>query len=57
MQIAHRANGVFAEQRAFDSWIMLGYAAFAAILLMAIYFASAGSGVSAENIAVLPVLP
>jgi|EndMetStandDraft_6_1072998.scaffolds.fasta_scaffold1767186_1 hypothetical protein len=58
MQIAHQANNeAFTGARIFDGWIVLGYAAFAAVLLVAIHLASAGSGVSGEEIAILSVLP
>jgi hypothetical protein len=40
-----------------DSWIMLGYVAFAIVALAAIYFASAGPGVTEANLAMATALP
>ncbi|TFV35868.1 hypothetical protein [Bradyrhizobium niftali] len=58
MQIAHQANNeAFTGSRLFDGWIMLGYSAFAVVLLAAIHLASAGSGLAGEEIAILSVLP
>ena len=40
-----------------DSWIVLGYAAFAIVALTAVYFASGGSGFSETELAMAAVLP
>jgi hypothetical protein len=40
-----------------DSWIVLGYAAFAIVALAAVYFASGGPGFSETELAKAAVLP
>jgi len=40
-----------------DSWIVLGYAAFAIVALAAVYFASGGPGFSETELAMAAVLP
>jgi hypothetical protein len=49
--ISHASIRPHLAARNSDGWIMLGYAAFAVVALVAIYFASAGPGVIDANLA------
>jgi hypothetical protein len=43
--------------RSYDGSIILGYAAFAVIALVAIYFASGGPGFSASDLSAMAMMP
>jgi hypothetical protein len=43
--------------KSYDYTIMVGYAAFAIVLLIAIYFASMSSGIAANEFATMTVFP
>jgi hypothetical protein len=45
------------EGRSYDVTIMLGYAAFAIVLLFAIYFDSMSSGIAPDELASITVFP
>jgi hypothetical protein len=45
------------ELKSYDATIMVGYAAFAIVLLVAIYFASMSSGMAPNEFATMTVFP
>jgi hypothetical protein len=45
------------DLKSYDSTIMVGYAAFAIVLLIAIYFASMSSGMAPNEFATMTVFP
>ena len=58
MQIIHSTSEQpFSGFRSYDASIILGYSAFTMLLLVAMHFASGGSGFSAEEITLVSALP
>lgn len=53
-QSAIRANLAVAS---YDRWIIVGYAAFAVLALVTVYFAAGGPGVSESQLAIATVFP
>jgi hypothetical protein len=43
--------------RDYDAWIIIGYASFALLALVALHFSASGPGFSADDFAVMTVLP
>ncbi|MGY4629132.1 hypothetical protein [Bradyrhizobium sp. USDA 4486] len=43
--------------RDYDAWIIIGYASLALLVLVALYFAASGPGFSADDVAVMTILP
>ncbi len=56
MEIAQRTHLV-RPQASRNGWIILGYVALAVIALVAIYFASAGPGITDGDLAVMTAMP
>ncbi|WFU37454.1 hypothetical protein QA640_23530 [Bradyrhizobium sp. CB82] len=57
MDIAHRSAPMPSLVRSYDGSIILGYAAFAVIALVAIYFASGGPSFSASDLSAMAMMP
>ncbi|MGY4285519.1 hypothetical protein ACVWXO_004739 [Bradyrhizobium sp. LM2.7] len=59
MDIAQHPSAVASQYavRNLDGWIVIGYAAFAVVALVAIYFASGGPGIADADLTALTVLP
>lgn len=61
MDIAERAHSHVLSPRAavrnYDGWIIAGYAAFAIVACVAIYFASGGPGMSDADLAIMAGMP
>jgi hypothetical protein len=57
MDIAHRTSAMPSFVRSYDGSIIFGYAAFAVIALVAIYFASGGPSYSDADLSVMALMP
>jgi hypothetical protein len=57
MDIAHRSQSVPSLVRSHDGLIILSYAAFAVIALVAIYFASGGPSFAGPDLSVMAMMP
>jgi hypothetical protein len=56
MDIAHRTSAM-PFVRSYDGSIIFGYAAFAVIVLVAVYFASGGPSYSDADLSVMALMP
>jgi|tagenome__1003787_1003787.scaffolds.fasta_scaffold20704258_2 hypothetical protein len=59
MDIAQHSSSIASQYsvRNLDGWIIIGYAAFAMVALVVIYFASGGPGTADPDLMALSVLP
>ena len=57
MDIAHRSAPMPSLVRSYDGLIFFGYLAFAAVALMAIYFAAGGPGFTETALSLMTVVP
>lgn len=59
MDIAQHPSAIASQYavRNLDGWIIIGYAAFVVVALVAIYFASGGPGIADADSMALAVLP